>query len=64
MAVLRQLALHGTVFDGTFRVQRRTGSLDPTHPGTLDEPRSLRALGRAARVNRPKLACWARDTRR
>ena len=63
MADLRQLALHGTVRDGTFRVGRRTGSLDPAQPGTLDQLRSLRALGRAARKNRPVLARWAVDTR-
>ena len=64
MADLRQLTLHGTVLDGTFRVQRRTGSLDPAHPGTLDQLRSLRALGRAARKNRPVLARWAEDARK
>jgi hypothetical protein len=63
MADLRQLTLHGTVRDGTFRVQRRTRSLDPAHPGTLDQLRSLRALGRAARQNRPVLARWAQDIR-
>ena len=64
MADLRQLTLHGTIGDGTFRVQRRTGSLQPVHLGTLDQLRSLRALGRAARENRSSLACWARDTHR
>src|SRR3984957_4330778 len=62
LADLRQLTLHGTVRDGTFRAQRRTGSLDPVHPGTLDQLRSLRALGRAARKNRPALARWSRET--
>ncbi len=62
MADLRQLTLHGTVSDGTFRVRRRSGSLEPAHPGTLDQLGSLRALGRAARGNRPVLAQWARDT--
>jgi hypothetical protein len=64
MADLRQLTLHGTIRDGIFRVHRRTGSLKPVHLGTLDQLRSLRTLGRAARENRPKLACWARDTHR
>jgi hypothetical protein len=64
MADLRQLTLHGTVRDGTFRVERRSGSLVPTHPGPLDQLRSLRALGRAARKNRPVLAHCAGDTRR
>ena len=64
MADLRQLTLQGIIRDGTFRVQRRTGSLQPVHLGTLGQLRSLRALGRAARENRPKLAFWARDTRR
>ena len=63
MADLRQLTLHGAVRDGTFRVQRRTGSLDPVHPGAVDQLRSLRALGRAARKNRQVLAHWARDAR-
>jgi hypothetical protein len=58
LADLRQLTLHGTVRDGIFRAQRRTGSLDPAHPGTLDHLRSLRALGRAARKNRPVPARW------
>ena len=62
MADLRQLTLYGTVRDGTFRVRRRTGALEPAHPRTLDQVRSLRALGRAARENRPVLAQWARDT--
>lgn len=61
MADLRQLTLHSTVRHGTFHVRRRTGSLDPVHPGTLDQLRSLRVLGRAARKNRPVLARWARD---
>jgi hypothetical protein len=64
MADLRQLTLHGTVRNGIFRVQRRTGSLDSAHPGTLDQFRSLRVLGRAARKNRPVLARWAREIRR
>jgi hypothetical protein len=59
LAELRQLTLHGTVRDSVFRVERRTGSLEPTHPGTLDQLRSLRTLGRAARKNRPILARWA-----
>jgi hypothetical protein len=62
MADLRQLTLHGVVRDGTFRAERRTGSLDPTHPSTLDQLRTLRDLGRAARKNRPLLARWARET--
>ena len=62
MADLRQLTLHGVVRDGTFRAERRTGSLDPSHPGTLDQLRTLRVLGRAARKNRPVLARWARET--
>jgi hypothetical protein len=62
MGDLRQLTMHGTVCDGIFRVGRRTGSLELAHPGTLDQLRSLRALGRAARKNRPVLARWARDT--
>ena len=64
MADLRQLTLHGTVRDGTFRVERRTGSLEPAHPGTLDQLRSLRDLGRAARKNLPVLARWAEDARK
>jgi Pyridoxamine 5'-phosphate oxidase len=62
MADLRQLALHGVVRDGTFRAERRTGSLDRSHPGALDQLRMLRALGRAARKNRPVFARWARET--
>lgn len=62
MADLRQLTLHGAVRDGIFRAGRRTGSLDPSHPGALDQLRTLRALGRAARGNRPVLARWARET--
>jgi len=63
MADLRQLTLHGTVLDGIFRAKRRTGSLEPADQGTLHQLRSLRALGRAARRNRPVLARWARETR-
>jgi hypothetical protein len=62
MADLRQLTLHGVVRDGTFRVERRTGSLDRSHPSGLDQLRMLRALGRAARRNRPVFARWARET--
>jgi hypothetical protein len=36
MADLRQLTLHGVIRDGTFRAERRAGSLDPSHPGPLD----------------------------
>jgi|SRR5580698_7510009 hypothetical protein len=59
MADLRQLTLHGEVRDGTFRAERRAGTLDPSHPGTLDQLRTLRALGRAARKNRPLYQRWA-----
>jgi hypothetical protein len=62
MADLRQLTLRGAVRDGIFRVERRTGSLDPSHPGTLGQLRMLRDLGRAARGNRPVLGRWARET--
>jgi hypothetical protein len=62
MANLRQLTLHGVIRDGSFRAERRAGSLGPSHPSTLDQLRTLRALGRAARKNRPVLARWARDT--
>jgi hypothetical protein len=62
MADLRQLTLHGVIRDGTFRAERRAGSLDPSHPGPLDQLRTLRALGHAARKNRPVLARWARET--
>jgi hypothetical protein len=62
MADLLQLTLHGVVRDGIFRAERRAGSLDPSHPGPLDQLRTLRALGRAARRNRPVLARWARET--
>ena len=48
--------LHGVIRDGTFRAERRAGSFDPSHPGTLDQLRTLRALGHAARKNRPVLA--------
>jgi Pyridoxamine 5'-phosphate oxidase len=58
MADLRQLTLHGEVRDGTFRAERRTGSLARSYPGTLDQLRTLRALGRAARQNRPVYARW------
>jgi hypothetical protein len=60
MADLRQLTVHGVIRDGTFRAERRTGSLDPSHPGAFDQLRALRDLGRAARKNRPVLARWAR----
>jgi hypothetical protein len=62
MADLRQLTLHGVIRDGTFRVERRSGSLSPAHPGALDQLRTLRALGRAARKNRPVLTRWARES--
>jgi hypothetical protein len=61
LADLRQLTLHGTMQDGCFRVERRAGSLDPTHPGALDQLRELRALARAARKSRPVLARLARE---
>jgi hypothetical protein len=63
MADLRQLTLRGAVRDGIFRAERRTGSLDPSRPSTLGQLRTLRALGRAARKNRPVLARWAGETR-
>src|SRR5256884_675272 len=62
MADLRQLTLHGVIRDGTFRAERRAGSLDPSHPGALDQLRTLRALGHPARKNRPVLARWARGS--
>jgi hypothetical protein len=62
MADLRQLTLHGTVRDGIFRVERRTGSLDRTRQSTLGQLRDLRALGRAAREHRPVYARWAEET--
>ena len=62
MADLRQLTLHGVIRNGTFRAERRAGSLDPSHPGPLDQLHTLRSLGRAARKNRPVLARWARET--
>ncbi len=59
MADLRQLTLHGEVRDGTFRTERRTGSLARSYPGALDQLRTLRALGRGARQKRPVYARWA-----
>jgi hypothetical protein len=59
MVDLRQLTVHGVLHDGIFRAERRAGSLDPSQPSTLDQLRTLRALGRAARRNRPVLERWA-----
>jgi len=60
MAELRQLTVRGTVADGHLHVQHRSGSLEPTNPGTLAQLRSLRSLGRAAAANRTEIASWNR----
>ncbi len=58
MAELRQLALRGTVVGGRLHVDRRSGSLNPTHPAALDQLRALRAMGRAASANRSQIENW------
>jgi len=62
MADPYQLTLQRVIGDGTFRAGRRTWSPGPSHPSVLDQLRTLRALGRGARRNRPVLARWARGT--
>ena len=59
MADLRQLALHGTVSDGVFRVERRAGCLAPGRPSTLGQLKALRLLARQARSKRPAFERWA-----
>ena len=61
MADLRQLALHGTVRDGVFRVERRAGSLAPGRPSTLSQLKTLRSLARQARKKRPVFERWTRS---
>jgi hypothetical protein len=58
MADLRQLALHGTVSDGVFRVERRVGSLASGRPSTLGQLKALRSLARQARSKRPAFESW------
>jgi len=58
MAELRQVTIRGTVVDGRIHVERRSGSLEPSHPGTIAQLRSLRALSRAATANRSEIANW------
>jgi hypothetical protein len=53
MADLRQIALHGTVSDGVFRVERRVGSLAPASLSALGQLKTLRSLARQARRKRP-----------
>src|SRR5438094_705643 len=52
MAELRQLALHGTVRDGVFCVERRARPLDPGRLSTLSQLKTLRSLARQARKKR------------
>ena len=61
MADLRQLALHGTVSDGVFRVERRAGSLAPTSRSSLGQLKTLRSLARQARRKRPVFERWTRS---
>jgi hypothetical protein len=58
MADLRQLALHGTISDGVFRVERRVGSLASGHPSALGQLKTLRSLARQARSKRPAFERW------
>jgi hypothetical protein len=58
MRDLRQLRRRGTVHDGVLHVSARRGSLAPSSKSATDELRSLRALARAARTNRARLATW------
>jgi hypothetical protein len=58
MADLRQLALHGTVSDGMFRVERRAGSLAPASPSALGQLKMLRSLARQARRKRAVFKRW------
>lgn len=60
MADLRQLALHGTVSDGVFRVERRAGSLAPASPSALSQFKTLRSLARQARAKRAVFERWTR----
>lgn len=60
---LLQLALAGRVADGTLTVTRRTGTLEPSRPGTIAQLRQLRALGRSARRSRDRTARLAADLR-
>jgi len=62
MADLRQLALHGTVSDGIFRVERRVGSLAPASPSALGQFKTLRSLARQARTKRAVFERWTRSS--
>ena len=64
MADLRQLALHGTVSDRVFRVERRVGSLAPTSRASLGQLKTLRSLTRQARRKRPVFERWTRSPER
>ena len=58
MRDLRQLAIRGTVADGTLRVAGRRGTLTPTKRSASGEVAILRALARRSRANRERLAEW------
>lgn len=60
-AELLQLTLTGTVLDGTLTVARRTGTLEPSHGGTVAQLRQLRALGKSARRSRVRITQLATD---
>jgi hypothetical protein len=59
MAELLSLTLRGDVSDGVLAVTSRHGSLEPRDPGTLDQLRSLRDLGRTAKANRATIDAWS-----
>jgi hypothetical protein len=61
MADLRQIALHGTVSDGVFRVERRVGSLTAASRSALGQLKTLRSLARQARGKRPVFERWTRS---
>jgi hypothetical protein len=59
MAELLSLTLRGDASDGVLAVTSRQGSLEPRDPGTLDQLRSLRDLGRTAKANRATIDAWS-----
>lgn len=58
MAELHQLRLRGRLRDGRFLVEHKSGSLTPDPKTILASLRELRALGLAAKANRPRLTRW------
>ena len=62
MEELLSLTLRGDVTNGVLRVTTRTGSLEPQQPSMIEQVKSLRALGQAAKANRTEIENWNNTT--